>query len=51
MSNKKVLTKNAEHYSAPEISVVEMHPEGCLCESHYQTETGNPDDFEYGGLL
>ena len=46
---KKNVTKIDASYVAPTVYVIEMASEGCLCGSFDQTESNNPDDYEYGG--
>ena len=38
-------------YVAPTVYVIEMKSEGCLCSSFEQTQSNDPDDYEYGGKL
>ena len=48
--NRTNFEKDNLTYSAPEIDVIEIKSEGCLCNS-IQTSSSDPDDFEYGGKL
>ena len=45
------VTKIEASYVAPTVYVIKMKSEGCLCGSIDQTESNDPDDYEYGGRL
>ena len=46
---QKNVTKIEASYVAPTVYVIEMKSEGCLCSSFEQTQSNDPDDYEYGG--
>ncbi|MGM9786192.1 MAG: hypothetical protein ACI3ZS_05080 [Candidatus Cryptobacteroides sp.] len=48
---QKNVTKIEASYVAPTVYVIEMKSEGCLCSSFEQTQSNDPDDYEYGGKL
>ncbi|MGM9791978.1 MAG: hypothetical protein ACI3Y4_06200 [Candidatus Cryptobacteroides sp.] len=44
-------TKIDASYVAPTVYVIEMKSEGCLCGSLDNTQSNDPEDYEYGGRL
>ena len=49
--NNTNLTLIDASYVAPTVYVIEMASEGCLCGSLNNTQSNDPDDYEYGGKL